>query len=111
MDPTNGSLFVDGALYYENQPRISFTVIARDGADIDTLQASANITINLRDINDNPPAFFNLPALTSIYENESRVELYKVEVRNVQLLFCLQLIKSLLRENLCCKILLESTSG
>ena len=111
MDPTNGSLFVDDALDYENQPRISFTVIARDGAGIDTLQASTNITISLRDINDNPPAFINLPALTSIFENESRVELYKVEVRNVHLLFCLQLIKSLLLENQCYKILPESISG
>ena len=89
VDPTNGSLFVDGTLDYENQPRISFTVIATDGPRTDALQASTNVTINLRDINDNPPVFINLPAFTSIYENESRVELHKVEVKNPHLFSCL----------------------
>ena len=83
---------MDGTLDYENQPRISFAVIARDGAGTNALHASTNITVNLCDTNDNPPVFINLPALTSIYENESRVELYKVEVQNVHLLFCLLVI-------------------
>jgi hypothetical protein len=56
VDPISGDVFVNGSIDFELQPAISFTVEASD-MGTPALTGSANVTISVRDLNDNTPEF------------------------------------------------------
>ena len=53
VDPVSGDILVNADIDFELQPAVSFAVEANDSA----LTASANVTISIRDLNDNTPSF------------------------------------------------------
>ena len=56
IDEQSGDIFINGAIDFELQPMIGFTVQASD-AGSPALTGSANVSIVVRDLNDNTPQF------------------------------------------------------
>jgi hypothetical protein len=57
VDPLLGQLYVSGSLDFEETQMYSFTVVATDGGTPIPLSSSAAVTVNILNINDNPPLF------------------------------------------------------
>jgi len=68
VNPTNGDIYIAETLDYENIQSYNITVIATDRG-IPSLSSSTILVIDVVDINDNPPAFVNLPFAASVTEN------------------------------------------
>lgn len=56
-------------LDFETRPSYVLTIMARDGASSNPLTAFATISINVIDVQDQPPVFVNAPYSTTIQEN------------------------------------------
>lgn len=56
-------------LDFETRPSYVLTLMARDGASSNPLTAFATISINVIDVQDQPPVFVNAPYSTTIPEN------------------------------------------
>lgn len=56
-------------LDFETRPSYLLTLMARDGASSNPLTAFATISINVIDVQDQPPVFVNAPYSTTIPEN------------------------------------------
>lgn len=57
------------ALDFETRPSYILTLMARDGASVHPLTALATISINVIDVQDQPPVFMNAPYSATIPEN------------------------------------------
>ena len=68
VNATTGDIYVAETLDYENIQSYNITVTATDGG-VPSLSSRVTLTINVVDINDNPPVFINVPYFTSVTEN------------------------------------------
>ena len=80
IDPSTGEIFTNSSLDREEVAFYSFLVEAADNPDNSSLQLSstANITVLVGDLNDNPPIFdqrsYNMSILDSILRNDEIIQ-------------------------------------
>lgn len=65
----NASIKLLKQLDFETRPSYVLTLLAKDGANTNPLSAFATISINLIDIQDQPPVFINAPYSITLQEN------------------------------------------
>ncbi|XP_063702044.1 cadherin-23 [Culicoides brevitarsis] len=65
----NASIKLVKQLDFETRPSYVLTLLAKDGANTNPLSAFATISINLIDIQDQPPVFINAPYSVTLQEN------------------------------------------
>lgn len=71
VEPNNGTIVTTGVLDYEMGSRYNFYLEAKDGGGIFyEKRSSVTIVVNINDMNDNSPAFTNLPYKTTVDENQ-----------------------------------------
>ncbi|KAL3877549.1 hypothetical protein ACJMK2_035246 [Sinanodonta woodiana] len=74
MDPANGNVYLMKSLDYENNSFYQFTLYAHDSCGLNAVLAS--LTINVKDVQDQPPFFIGLPYMRNIpegYYNNFRI--------------------------------------
>lgn len=64
-----GSLTLIQTLDFETRSSYVLTIIAKDGAAVNSLTAYATVSINVIDVQDQPPVFLNAPYSATIAEN------------------------------------------
>ena len=69
---SNGDIFVSDAIDYERNATFDFTVVVRDNPtdSMPSLSATAQVTVNVLDRNDNAPQFVGTPYNVSLRETE-----------------------------------------
>lgn len=60
-------------LDFESATSYSLTIMASDQSTDNPLSATANVAINVRDVQDQPPVFLNAPYSATLQENTSPV--------------------------------------
>ncbi|CAC5393753.1 CDH23 [Mytilus coruscus] len=70
IDPNTGDVIINNVLDYERHNFYEFVISAQDGMGLKST-ADADFVVTVTDIQDTPPAFFNLPYSVSVKENIS----------------------------------------
>ena len=65
---------------YETAASYEFQIFATDGGGNNKKSASANIKVEIIDVNDNDPSFTNLPNKIYVPENKPAGKIYTVKV-------------------------------
>ncbi|CAG2193998.1 CDH23 [Mytilus edulis] len=70
IDPNTGDVIINNLLDYERHNFYEFVISAQDGMGLKST-ADADFVVTVTDIQDTPPAFFNLPYSVSVKEDIS----------------------------------------
>jgi len=69
VNSLSGQLTIDSALDFETQEKYTFKILARETLSVEKLEGNANVTIQLRNVNDNSPIFNQSIYIFKVHEN------------------------------------------
>uniref|UniRef100_A0A336M3U9 CSON011722 protein n=1 Tax=Culicoides sonorensis TaxID=179676 RepID=A0A336M3U9_CULSO len=79
----NASIKLIKQLDFESRPSYVLTLLAKDGAKSNPLSAFATISINLIDVQDQPPIFINAPYSITLHENTpAHVSVFEIKAKD-----------------------------